>query len=82
MDTHRFWESLYLGSLPIILKRHEIPAFKGWPYVALNDWGELRKLSRNQLVEVYLNKVPELLAFRKETITFIRKTFYSLKEVL
>lgn len=82
MDTHRFWESLYLGSLPIILKRHEIPAFKGWPYFALNDWGELRKLSRNQLVEVYLNKVPELLAFRKGTITFIKKTFNSLKEVL
>ena len=82
MDTHRFWESLYLGSLPIILKRYEIPAFKGWPYFALNDWGELRNLSRNQLVEVYLKKAPELLAFRKETITFISKTFYSLKETL
>jgi len=41
IDTHRLWESLYLGSIPITKYHKVYEAFKDYPIVFLNDWSEL-----------------------------------------
>lgn len=44
IDTHRLWESLYLGSIPITRYHKVYEAFKDYPIVFLNDWSELEGL--------------------------------------
>lgn len=36
IDTHRFWESLYSGTIPIIEKNRVYEHFKGLPYIEFN----------------------------------------------
>ena len=40
IDTHRFWEALYLGSCPITVKHKNYSDFKNLPNF-LNDYSEL-----------------------------------------
>jgi FkbM family methyltransferase len=40
-DTHRLWEALYLGSIPIVLKSTISQLYKGLPVVQLDTWDEL-----------------------------------------
>lgn len=44
IDTHRLWESLYLGSIPITRYHKAYEAFKDYPIVFLDDWSELEGL--------------------------------------
>ena len=44
IDTHRLWESLYLGSIPITRYHKVYEAFKDYPVVFLDDWSELKDL--------------------------------------
>jgi len=81
-DTHRFWESLYLGALPVVLGRDVIPAYAQYPYVAFEDWSELSQLSTKQLRETYLSKVPALDSFRKNSHAHIAELFsYKMKNL-
>ena len=81
-DTHRFWESLYLGALPVVLKRDLIPAYSPYPYVAIEDWSELSQLDTKQLREIYLSKVLELDSFRKNSHGHITELFsYKMKNL-
>lgn len=41
IDTHRFWEALYLGSIPITLKHIHYEKFSNLPAILLNDYSEL-----------------------------------------
>lgn len=42
LDTHRFWECLYLKVIPICLKNHITEYYsKNLPIVLLDDWNEL-----------------------------------------
>ena len=42
LDTHRFWECLYLKVIPICLKNHITEYYsKNFPIVLLDDWNEL-----------------------------------------
>jgi hypothetical protein len=66
-DTHRFWESLYLGALPVILKRDEIPAYSPFPFVAIEQWSELSQMDTKQLREIYSSKVSALESFRNNS---------------
>jgi hypothetical protein len=40
-DTHRLWEALYLGSIPIVLKSSISSLYEGLPVIQLNNWNEL-----------------------------------------
>ena len=81
-DTHRFWESLYLGALPVILKRDEIPAYSPYPYIAIEEWSELSQLATKQLREVYSSKVLALNSFRKNSHEHIIDLFsYKMKNL-
>ena len=79
-DTHRFWESLYLGALPVILKKDEIPAYSPYPYIAIEEWSELSQLATKQLREIYSSKVSALDFFRKNSHRHITDLFsYKMK---
>lgn len=41
VDTHRLWESLYLGSIPITRYHKVYEAFRDYPIIFLSEWSEL-----------------------------------------
>ena len=44
LDTHRFWECLYLKVIPICLKNHITEYYsKNFPIVLLDDWNDIDK---------------------------------------
>ena len=54
LDTHRFWESLLVGAIPIVLAHDHcaiIARSYGLPHIALSDWEELRDFS--QILEAW-----------------------------
>lgn len=57
LDTHRIWESLYLGAIPIILKRDYFSALNGWPIFTIESWENLGIYNRLQLEEIYADLV-------------------------
>jgi FkbM family methyltransferase len=40
-DTHRLWEALYLGSIPVVLKSNLSPLYAGLPVIQLESWDQL-----------------------------------------
>jgi hypothetical protein len=54
IDTHRVWESLYLGAIPVVLSADKLPAFSGWPIWIIEDWSEATSLSRSELELKYV----------------------------
>ena len=41
-DTHRLWETLYMGGVPVVLKDHETEQLtKGLPVVHLRRWADI-----------------------------------------
>ncbi len=58
IDTHRFWEALYLRTMPII-KKNEISNFflrYNLPVLILNNWSDLSKINENELSNIYFSK--------------------------
>ena len=51
MDTHRFWETLYRGSIPIVIDSPFIRNLQdlGVPMVVLKDWSEIERITWNSL---------------------------------
>ncbi len=47
VDTYRFWESLYLGSIPVVKNNYWIYNFN-LPVVIVNDWYELNEPFLNE----------------------------------
>ena len=43
LDTHRLWETLYLGAYPIVKTSSLDPLYAGLPVVVVNDWSEVTK---------------------------------------
>jgi hypothetical protein len=41
LDTHRLWESLYLGSIPIVKTSSLDCLYEGLPVLIVSDWGEV-----------------------------------------
>lgn len=41
LDTHRFWEALYLDSIPVIIKSDWTSAYSELPLLLLGSWDEL-----------------------------------------
>lgn len=58
IDTHRFWECLYMNTIPICLKNRITEYYKQYfPIILLNDWQELdvNKLSYSVVDHQYLD---------------------------
>lgn len=41
IDSHRFWESLYLDCIPVVVRPDWISAYSEFPLLLLNSWDEL-----------------------------------------
>jgi len=41
VDTHRMWETLYMGSIPIVKKHIALDEFSDLPICWINDWNEV-----------------------------------------
>ncbi len=49
VDTHRLWETLYMGGVPIVRRNIFLTEIlKGLPVVVLNDWSELNDVEYMQ----------------------------------
>ena len=58
IDTHRFWEALYLKTIPII-EKNEISRFlkkAGFPILLLDKWTDLSKFNEEKLKKFYISK--------------------------
>lgn len=58
IDTHRFWECLYMDTIPICLKNKVTEHYKQYfPIILLDDWNELEisKLSFSHIHHKYLD---------------------------
>jgi hypothetical protein len=53
LDTHRVWEALYLGAVPMIRKSEYFAALKGWPVWIVESWDEPFRYNRFQLEQKY-----------------------------
>ena len=55
LDTHRVWESIYLGAVPIIQKEDSFAAIRDWPVLIVDSWDEISGLTRRRLEDIYLS---------------------------
>ena len=53
LDTHRIWEAIYLGAIPVVLNSDRFAALEGWPILFIEDWKEIIEKSREELVSRY-----------------------------
>lgn len=53
LDTHRIWEAMYLGSIPLVLEAEYFPALDGWPVILVKTWEDMTQMSRSQLEVIY-----------------------------
>lgn len=55
LDTHRTWESMYLGCVPIVKKSHMVEHFEslGLPIWIVDSYKEINEISEEQLRENY-----------------------------
>lgn len=70
-DTHRFWESLYLGALPVIVQEDYIPAYEEWPHVSFANWNDLQSLTRYEIEKIYCEHQSALSQIRRKSELFI-----------
>lgn len=64
LDTHRFWESLFVETIPVVIKSDFISNFKKLdiPCYVLDNWNELKRINPNNLNKFYdenLNLIKE-----------------------
>ena len=41
LDTHRFYEALYLNTIPIVKKNSLESLYRKYPCVIINEWGDI-----------------------------------------
>ncbi|CAH1777437.1 unnamed protein product [Owenia fusiformis] len=52
LDTHRIWEALYVGSIPIVQRSRLDPLFKDLPVLLIDNYGDLtEKLLKETLIK-------------------------------
>ena len=65
MDTHRFWETLYMGSIPIVVSSINNRFYDDLPVFYVNNWNEIScKLLMDKLGEI------ESMNWNREKLTF------------
>jgi len=56
IDTHRLWETLYMGSFPIVRYEDAHHLFTDLPILFINDWDEISEDYLNSKYDEYINK--------------------------
>ena len=52
-DTHRLWETLYLGKIPVVKKATWNRNFRDLPVLFVDDWKDARKEARQSFLESF-----------------------------
>jgi hypothetical protein len=55
IDTHRFWETLYLGRIPVTLKNNNTRFFEDLPALFIDDWEEITESFLTKKLEWFSN---------------------------
>jgi hypothetical protein len=55
-DTHRIWESLYMGSIPIVKYENAHHLFTDLPILFIKEWNEISEDFLNEMYEEMINK--------------------------
>ena len=66
-DTHRVWEALYSGSIPIVLNS---PTFKGYDNLPILKLNSLNKISHELLSDYLLNLENKDISFEKISLNY------------
>lgn len=56
VDCHRIWESIYIGTIPIVLKSIPMLYFKDCPILFINRWEDLHNLDLNDIYHNIMQK--------------------------
>ncbi len=56
IDTHRIWETLYMGSIPIVIYEETHHLFTDLPILFIKDWDEITYDFLNEKYEEIINK--------------------------
>jgi hypothetical protein len=56
IDTHRLWETLYMGSIPVVKYEPTHHLFKDLPILFINDWDEVTEEFLNEKYIEITNK--------------------------
>jgi len=70
LDCHRTWEALYLGCIPVVLRK-EYCGDDNWPVMVVDSWEELLLLDSLQLKELYLSNFlsrARMMSFSQEIL--------------
>lgn len=67
IDTHRFWETLYSGSIPITKDHHIYSSFKTIPRILVNEYSEITEEFLNENFE---NLESSIESFSLDEINF------------
>ena len=65
IDTHRIWECLYMGTIPIVKKNINNWFYNEMPILYINEWEEINEDLLNGMYELYHNG-----EWNKEMLTF------------
>jgi hypothetical protein len=77
LDTHRAWEALYMGSIPIVKTSAMDRVFDRLPVLIVNDWQEV---TQNYLEEKWKEMEGRTYAFEKLFFDYWKELILSAKE--
>lgn len=77
IDTHRLWEALYLGCIPITLKHRIYNEYK-LPILQVNNWSEVTWDNLDMFFKQWCNKWPFEQLNMQYWINLIKKEYESL----
>jgi hypothetical protein len=66
LDCHRTWESIYLGSIPIVEKNHCMESFKDLPILIVNSFNDINKEMLIDYLSDIKNKNFDMSKLKKE----------------
>lgn len=72
LDTHRFWESLYLGAIPVVLRSEALPVHYEWPSLIIESWEEIIDLKREQLEIEYIKRINPRNELIRKSLSLLR----------
>jgi hypothetical protein len=73
LDTHRIWESLYLGAIPLVLREDAFCGVEQWPILVIDDWEDVTSLSRLELENLYMQNVIPVKLITQKSLEILRE---------
>jgi hypothetical protein len=82
IDTYRLWESLYLGSIPIIQRYDGHKEFEDLPILFLDSIDEYKNLTSEYLETVYIEMLNKNYNYDKLSLSYWMNRIKALEALL